>query len=73
MFVKYSLFVCTCLEGGSGRIVTRGRLVNAGRDGVAMGMDSASGEKQKTGYSIYGQSNERCDFTSKKVNRLVSI
>ena len=32
---------------------------NAGRDGTAMGVDSVGGEKQKTGHSVYGQSDER--------------
>ena len=35
------------------------RPINAGRDGVAMGVDSVGGKKQKTRHSVYGQSDKR--------------
>ena len=58
-------------EEESRRIVTGERLINAGRDRVAMGVDSVRGEKQKTGHFVYGQSNER--FIGKKVNGLANV
>ena len=42
------------MEEGSRRTVTGERPINAERDGAAMGVDSVSGEKQKTGHSHSG-------------------
>ena len=46
-------------EEESRRIVTGEHPINAGRDRVAMGVDSVGGEKQKMGHSVYGQSDKR--------------
>lgn len=58
------------MEEGSRRTVTGEHPINAGRDGAAMSVNHVGREKQKTGHSVYGQSNKRHVIYWQKGERL---